>query len=83
MEKATQQFQQGQARAALNLMQMAIEKDRGRWDGYEFAGQIAGALKDYELASSMFRKALMLAPADNRQDVQYKLDDVKQKMAGK
>jgi Tfp pilus assembly protein PilF len=83
MQKATQQLQQGQARAALNLMQMAIEKDKSRWDGYEFAGQIAGTLKDYDLAISMFRKALMLAPADNRQAVQYKLDDVKQKMAGR
>ena len=80
LEQATQQFQRGQARAALSLMQMAIEKDKSRWDGYEFAGRIAGTLNDYDLASSMFRKALMLAPAEKRQDVQYKLDDLKQKM---
>jgi pSer/pThr/pTyr-binding forkhead associated (FHA) protein len=83
MDKATEKSQHGQAKEALTLVEIAIGKESNRWEGYEFAGQLAGMLEDYGKATSMMQKALQLAPAESREDIQYKLDDLKQKMEKK
>jgi pSer/pThr/pTyr-binding forkhead associated (FHA) protein len=79
MEQASEQYKHGQAKIALGLVELAIAKDGSRWESYGFAGQLAGVLNDYTLASAMLTKAIQLAPEDNRQDLQAKLEDVKQK----
>jgi hypothetical protein len=83
MDAATEKFQRGNPAEALALVRAAIAKEPKRWEGYEFAGQIAVLLEDYSMGASMFEKALESAPAEYRPDIQYKLDDLKKKAAAK
>ena len=59
----------------------AIAKDPKRWEAYDFAGQIAMLLEDYDMAKVMFQKALQNAPPENRPDIQFKLDDLNKRTA--
>lgn len=83
MDQATERFQHGKTVGALDLVKLAIAKDPTKWEGYEFAGQLEEKIEDYATAVSFFEQALQKAPADARQDIQYKLDALKQKEARK
>jgi hypothetical protein len=83
LEQATDKFQHGKTKEALDLVKIAIAKDSSRWDGYEFAGQLDERLGDLGTANSMFEEALRWAPADSRQDIQFKLNALKQKLASR
>ncbi|HMD47982.1 MAG TPA: FHA domain-containing protein [Bryobacteraceae bacterium] len=81
IDQATDRFQHGKTKEALDVVKVAIAKDSNRWEGYEFAGQLAERLGDYTTANGMFEDALKWAPAENRQDIQFKLNALKEKLA--
>ena len=81
MDAATEKFQHGKPADAMKLVQSAIAREPKRWEGYEFAGQIAVMLEDYGLGTSMFQKALECAPAEYQPDIRNKLDDLKKRAA--
>lgn len=83
IDQATDKFQHGKAKEALDVVKVAIAKDSNRWEGYEFAGQLAERLGDYTTANGMFEDALKWAPAENRQDIQFKLNALKEKLAAR
>jgi hypothetical protein len=83
LEQATDKFQHGKTKEALDLVKIAIAKDSSRWDGYEFAGQLDERLGDLGTANTMFEEALRWAPADSRQDIQFKLNALKEKLAAR
>lgn len=83
IDQATDKFQHGKTKEALDVVKVAIAKDSSRWEGYEFAGQLAERLGDFTTANSMFEDALKWAPAENRQDIQFKLNALKEKLAAR
>jgi len=83
IDQATDKFQHGKTNEALDIVKVALAKDSSRWEGYEFAGQLAERLGDFTTANSMFEDALKWAPADNRQDIQFKLNALKEKLAAR
>jgi len=83
IDQATDMFQHGKTKEALEVVKVAIAKDSNRWEGYEFAGQLAERLGDYTAANGMFEDALKWAPAENRQDIQFKLNALKEKLAAR
>jgi hypothetical protein len=81
MEQATERFQHGKKVGALDLVKIAIAKEPGKWEGYEFAGQLEEQVGNYGDAVTFLEQALQKAPSDAKQDIQYKLDALKQKEA--
>jgi hypothetical protein len=81
MEQATERFQHGKKVGALDLVKIAIAKEPGKWEGYEFAGQLEEQVGNYGDAVTFLDQALQKAPSDAKQDIQYKLDALKQKEA--
>ena len=83
IDQATDKFQHGKTKEALDIVRAALAKDASRWEGYEFAGQLAERLGDFTTANEMFENALKWAPAENRQDIQFKLNALKEKLAAR
>ena len=83
IDQATDKFQHGKTKEALDVVKVAIAKESGRWEGYEFGGQLAERLGDFPAADSMFEDALKFAPPENRQDIQFKINALKLKLAAR
>ena len=83
MDQATERFQHQKTIAALDLVRFAVKKEPGKWEGYEFAGQLEENMKNYADAVTWYDQALQKAPSDSRQDIQYKLDTLKHKIGNK